>query len=90
MTSVAREAELLLLVLDKPWHGKGIASAFLRQLIELIGSHADNLFLEVRPSNLAAVHLYEAVGFNQIGERPNYYPGVRGQREDALLYGLSL
>ena len=31
------------------------------------------LTLEVRPSNTAAVKLYEGFGFEQVGERKNYY-----------------
>jgi ribosomal-protein-alanine N-acetyltransferase len=45
--------------------------------------------LEVRPSNVAAVALYEKMGFNEIGVRRNYYPAGEG-REDALLLALSL
>ena len=29
--------------------------------------------LEVRPSNTAALKLYEGFGFEQVGERKNYY-----------------
>jgi ribosomal-protein-alanine N-acetyltransferase len=47
------------------------------------------VYLEVRPSNLAARHLYRTMGFQQIAIRPEYYPAVSG-REDALFLGLSL
>jgi [ribosomal protein S18]-alanine N-acetyltransferase len=43
----------------------------------------------VRPSNLAARHLYRKAGFHQIAIRPEYYPAVGG-REDALFLGLTL
>ena len=43
------------------------------------------MLLEVRPSNLQAIHCYDAVGFNEIGSRKDYYPAVNG-KEDALLY----
>ena len=38
--------------------------------------------LEVRASNLAAINLYEKLGFVQVGKRPNYY---RNPKEDALI-----
>lgn len=34
-----------------------------------------NLTLEVRHNNLAAILLYEKLGFKKIGIRKNYYPG---------------
>jgi ribosomal-protein-alanine N-acetyltransferase len=43
----------------------------------------------VRPSNQAALGLYQQCGFNEIGVRRNYYPAENG-REDALLLALSL
>jgi ribosomal-protein-alanine N-acetyltransferase len=47
------------------------------------------VYLEVRPSNLAARHLYRKLGFQQIAIRPEYYPAPSG-REDALFLGLAL
>ena len=44
------------------------------------GSHC--LTLEVRDSNEPARSLYEKLGFEQVGRRPNYY---RNPREDALI-----
>ena len=43
---------------------------------------ADRLTLEVRPSNTAAVALYEKHGFQEAGRRKNYY---EAPQEDALL-----
>lgn len=40
--------------------------------------------LEVKPGNRQAVHMYENLGFEQIGLRPRYYPNG----ESALLYNL--
>jgi hypothetical protein len=38
----------------------------------------------VRPSNLAARHLYKTMGFQQIAIRPDYYPAVSGREGRAL------
>ena len=45
------------------------------------------LELELRPSNLAAMHLYQKVGFVLVGRRPGYY---EQPTEDALLMTLFL
>ena len=42
------------------------------------------MFLEVRPSNEAAIGLYRANGFVMVGERPAYYADGEG-REDAIV-----
>lgn len=50
---------------------------------------SDSFFLEVRPSNLAALQLYERFGFAEIGRRRGYYPAAGG-REDAIVMRLGL
>jgi ribosomal protein S18 acetylase RimI-like enzyme len=49
---------------------------------------ANALWLEVRPSNEAAIKLYVSYGFNVVGRRRDYYPAQEGKREDALLLKL--
>ena len=51
---------------------KGIAKALITQAIQDSDGPAA-VFLEVRESNAPAVSLYEALGFEQIGERKDYY-----------------
>ena len=46
-------------------------------------------FLEVRPSNTAAIRLYLAHGFEQVGMRRGYYQAPDG-REDAVVLRLAL
>ncbi|HEY7772041.1 MAG TPA: ribosomal protein S18-alanine N-acetyltransferase [Marinagarivorans sp.] len=86
---VAGEAELLLFVIDGKHHGKGLGRLFLESLIEQLADVAQALFLEVRAGNQPAISLYENIGFNQVGERMNYYATPWG-REDALVYALEL
>ena len=43
--------------------------------------------LEVRPSNIAAIRLYEGLGFAEVGRRNLYYAR---EREDAILMDLRL
>jgi ribosomal-protein-alanine N-acetyltransferase len=53
------------------------------------GAGARRMFLEVRPSNTAALALYASEGFVEIGRRPRYYR-VRDGREDAVILALDL
>jgi ribosomal-protein-alanine N-acetyltransferase len=50
------------------------------------------IILEVRPSNTAAIHLYQALAYEQIGVRKNYYPldAQTGNREDAIVMAKSI
>lgn len=50
------------------------------------------IILEVRPSNDAALKLYQSLGYEQIGLRKNYYPvdAASGFREDALVLAKSI
>jgi [ribosomal protein S18]-alanine N-acetyltransferase len=44
----------------------------------------------VRPSNAAAIALYRAQGFNEIGRRRGYYPAENNTREDAIVMDCKL
>ena len=50
------------------------------------------IILEVRPTNTAAITLYQKLGYEQIGLRKNYYPAnpETGSREDALVMAKSI
>ena len=50
------------------------------------------IILEVRPSNLNAVNLYQKLGFEEIGVRKGYYPADQstGAREDAIVLAKSI
>jgi ribosomal-protein-alanine N-acetyltransferase len=50
------------------------------------------IILEVRPSNVSALNLYEGLGYEQIGMRKNYYPvdPASGLREDACVFAKSI
>ncbi|MGB2710450.1 MAG: ribosomal protein S18-alanine N-acetyltransferase [Conexibacter sp.] len=61
-----------------------IASSLLEALLERVESGSDGvqLTLEVRPTNAAAIALYERFGFRSAGTRPRYY---QDNGEDALI-----
>ena len=86
----AGEAHLLNLSVAASWQRSGHGSTLLREAsasARRLG--ARNIFLEVRPSNLAAQGLYRRFGFRSVGVRRGYYPAHFG-REDALVLMLPL
>jgi [ribosomal protein S18]-alanine N-acetyltransferase len=85
------EAEVLNIAVAPLWQNKKIARSLLLHAFDALATkNFARIYLEVRASNHVAIHLYEALGFNQIGERKNYYPAGKNNREDALLYGKEL
>lgn len=84
------EAHLLNFAVSAEWQNQGIGRAFLAHIVQVAReAGAQIVYLEVRPSNVAARHLYRKTGFQQIAIRPEYYPASAG-REDALFLGLTL
>jgi len=84
------ESHILNLCVRAGARGQGLGRALLVHLLEVAREHrADTALLEVRPTNRAALGLYEAMGFNEVGVRRGYYPGREG-REDALILAICL
>jgi ribosomal-protein-alanine N-acetyltransferase len=87
---IAREAggsgEILNLAVDPPWRRSGIARTLLDAGVAALRRRgAEEIFLEVRESNVAAQTLYLAAGFRPVGQRSRYY---RNPPEDALVLRL--
>ena len=81
----AGESHLLNLCVHPASQGQGFGRVLAEHTVaQARARFATVVFLEVRPSNHAAQRLYQTLGFNQIGVRPNYYPAPQG-REDALV-----
>ena len=90
LSVAAGEAHLLNVCVARGHEGHGHGTRLVRRMIDLARwHHADRMFLEVRPSNTRAIKLYDHIGFNEIGRRPNYYPAKRG-REDAIVMAIEL
>ncbi len=70
--------------------GRGLGRALVSEVLALMREEgARRCLLEVRVSNVAALHLYESLGFVEDGRRANYYRTESG-REDALLMSMPL
>ena len=90
LTAAAGEAHLLNLSIAARHQRSGHGRALLAEAAELARRRgAASLFLEVRPSNLAAQALYLRFGFRRVAIRKGYYPAHAG-REDALVLALRL
>jgi ribosomal-protein-alanine N-acetyltransferase len=82
------EMHIMKIAVDSHWRSRGTGSALLRSMLtEGKRRGAATVLLEVRPSNFAAIRLYEKSGFQTIGVRPNYYPQTG---ETALVMSKSL
>ena len=83
MRRVADELHILKIAVTPARRGQGIATWFLNRCFTAGARQgANSVYLEVRPSNIPAVQLYEKLGFKEIGRRPNYYTD---SKEDALV-----
>ena len=72
--SVLDEADMMNLAVREDARRQGIARSLVLALCrELSKKGVKSLTLEVRDSNEPAIRLYEALGFSQVGKRPNYY-----------------
>lgn len=90
LSAAAGEAHLLNICVRKESRQQGLGRKMLRHLVAIARRHdTEMIFLEVRPSNVAARALYEDEGFNELGKRRDYYPAGKG-REDALILARTL
>ncbi|HJW72500.1 MAG TPA: GNAT family N-acetyltransferase [Geothrix sp.] len=81
--AAAGEAELLRIAVDPARRGEGLGRRLLEACQEALAAEGmDRLFLEVRPSNAAAIQLYRTCGWKPCGRRTGYYP----DGEEAVLY----
>jgi ribosomal-protein-alanine N-acetyltransferase len=88
LTLAPGEAQLLNLSVVPQARRMGLGRALLHRFIDDSRRFgAEQIFLEVRPSNLVAIRLYETEGFACVGRRTAYYPPVTpdAPREDALV-----
>lgn len=88
--NVLDESHLLDIGIVPEEQGQGLGGRFLDWLCERARQQGSaSFFLEVRPSNVSALRLYERAGFTEIGRRRGYYPSAEG-REDAIVMRLAL
>lgn len=97
MSVAVGETHILNICVDPDLQGRGLGRMLLQHLLDLSVEYGARVaLLEVRPSNVAAIALYESMGFSEVGQRKNYYPNGSssgsgsGEREDAIVMALGL
>lgn len=87
---VFEEAEIILLGVDPDYQRQGYASQLVRHAIEAMKqAGVTRIILEVREDNYAAMRLYTAFGFEEVGLRKAYYHLSNGERKNAIIFLLN-
>jgi [ribosomal protein S18]-alanine N-acetyltransferase len=81
--TLSGELQLVNIAVRPDLRGRGLGRTLLNHLFrEAQIRTAEKIYLEVRPSNQAAIRLYERLGFKVLYRRPRYYTP---EGEDALV-----
>jgi len=85
---VVDEVHIMNIAIRADMRRKGMAKLLLSELIRLAKSRdMSKIWLEVRPSNKAALSLYKKMGFKKVAIRKKYYSDTN---EDAIVMALDL
>ena len=86
LSIAAGEAHILNVCVEPAYRALGYGERLLDAiLLRARGASVREVFLEVRPSNEAALALYKKKGFVQIANRPKYYQAQKGREDAAVL-----
>lgn len=68
------EARLTNIAVSPDFRGKSVAKILLSGILEIVKkADCEYIFLDVRPTNSAAICLYQKFGFYELYRRSNYY-----------------
>jgi len=86
----ADEEELLLVAVIPECRRLGLGQVLIERMFDKARSRGvRRVFLEMRRGN-PAIYLYQKLGFEPIGRRPNYYRFADGSRADAITFGRTI
>lgn len=72
--AVLDQGELGNVAVDDEFRGRGIGTRLIEAVLKRAQErNVQEVFLEVRKSNVRAQDLYRAFGFSEVGRRKNYY-----------------
>lgn len=81
------EVHVNKIAVDPSLRRRGIARLLMQEVLDFSARiAAEEIYLEVRPSNVPARNFYELLGFREVGRRKEYY----GDGEDAMVMSLFL
>lgn len=88
MWVIIDEAHITNIAIHPAFRGQKLGEKLMCYVMVLAKAKgADKMTLEVRPSNTVALKLYQKLGFQHEGTRPNYYAD---DREDAWIMWVTL
>ena len=83
------EAQITNVAVTPEYRGQKVGAGLMENLIkEAKKRGATRMTLEVRPSNTAALALYEKFGFKDYGRRPHYY--LDNGEDEVIMWNMSL
>lgn len=87
LLTAAPDSDVLDITVDTGMRNQGVGRALFEDMFERAGKMGvHTYYLEVRVGNAPARHLYEKLGFKEIGYRKNYY---QDPVEDAVVMQLT-
>lgn len=90
VSTAVSECHILNLSVHPERQRKGLGKQLLEHVLAWARTQGITIvYLEVRRSNLVAINLYSKMSFKVIGERKDYYVGIKGS-EDALILARDL
>lgn len=76
MSAAGGEADVMTIATKESARGRGLGRALIASGIDWARERgARKVHLEVDERNTSALGLYESLGFEEFGRRPDYYPG---------------
>lgn len=77
------ESRLANIAVAPNFRRKSIAKILISNILKIVKeANCENIFLDVRPSNAAAINLYKIFGFTELYTKPDYY---QSPKEDVLV-----
>lgn len=73
---IYEKCEIIDIFTEEEYRKQGIALSLIKEIEK--DFPVENITLEVREDNIAAIKLYEKLGFKKVSIRKNYYKDVNG------------
>ena len=73
---IYEKCEIIDIFTEEEYRKQGIALSLIKEIEK--DFTVENITLEVREDNIAAIKLYEKLGFKKVSIRKNYYKDVNG------------